>query len=75
VVKGAWDKDIEGVDSGAVTIAKIERCKAALTAWGRKKFGNIGQKIRGLTKSLEMMQHREHPGNMEAIKQTQEEIH
>jgi hypothetical protein len=75
VVKSAWGAGMHGADSMNNIRAKLGRCQNALCKWSRRKYGHIGKGLSFLTRQLWRMQQREHPGNLEPIKNIQEEIH
>jgi hypothetical protein len=52
----------------------LEWCKIDLKAWSRAKFGSISSTIKSLSRRLESLQPKEHPGNLDSIKQVQGEL-
>jgi hypothetical protein len=73
IVKSVW----EGIEEGGAQAAaeqKLNKCRSTLSSWSSQKFGNVGRKIRTLSKKLEQLQRCEDSDNQENIKAVQMEI-
>jgi len=75
VIKTVWGRRVEDTNAMAEVMAKLESCKHALTAWSSSKYRVVGHTIKRLTWHIEKLQSKEHPGNLDSIKQLQGEIH
>jgi len=75
VIKTVWGKRVEDTNAMVEVMAKLDNCKHALTTWSSSKYGAVGHTIKRLTRHLEKLQSKEHPGNLDSIKQLQGEIH
>jgi hypothetical protein len=68
-IGGVPDKPLGNV------LLNLESCNLALTKWSNLKYGAGGCNIKQLAAQLERQQQNEHPGNVEAIRGLQVEIH
>jgi len=69
VIKTVWGRKVEDTNALVEVMEKLDSCKHALIAWSSSKYGAIGHIIKRLTMHLEKLESKEHPGNLDSIKQ------
>jgi hypothetical protein len=75
VIREAWKGRGQGSAVNLSTsIDKLDQCRHALSEWSRKKFGDVPNRLKSMTKRLDLLQQNEHPGILEQINQLQKEI-
>jgi len=75
VIRKAWKGRGQGSAANLSTsIEKLHQCRRALTDWSRKKFGDVPNRLKSMSKRLDLLQQNEHPGILEEIEQLQKEI-
>jgi hypothetical protein len=74
VIKKAWSEEGNIEPSSEAILKKLRHCQEALSSWSSSKFGSFSRSLKVLTRRLEGLQNRENPGNLEEIKNLQQEI-
>lgn len=75
VIRRVWLDEGAAGSSLDVILQKLKRCQESLSSCSSSKFGSFARTLKDLTNKLERLQNKEHPGNLEAIKRLQQEIH
>lgn len=74
VISEAWVEEGGSRGSLGSIWSSMVRCKVQLQDWNKAKFGSTEKQIGWLTKRLDRLQSMESPGNVDTIKNIQNEL-